>query len=184
MAIYFTSDTHFNHSNILTYCSRPWKTVEEMNEGLIKNWNEVVKPEDVVYHLGDFAMGNRKLIPDILARLNGRIVLVRGNHDFSKSLEYFPEVYPSLQLEEEGHRFELAHNPGHLQQDLEFALCGHVHEQWTKRDPGEVIEADTVSDHRYQHPQIVPKVTIYNVGVDVRNFRPCTLKEILSSVSK
>jgi calcineurin-like phosphoesterase family protein len=178
--IYFTSDTHFNHSNILNYCSRPWSTVEEMNEGLIKNWNEVVNPGDTVYHLGDFAMGNRKLIPEILARLNGRIILVRGNHDFSKSLEYFQEVVSHQILEMDGYRFELAHNPGHLKQDCDFAMCGHVHEQWAKREVGELIEADTVSDHRYQHPQIVPSVPIYNVGVDVRGYRPRTLQEILS----
>lgn len=180
MATYFTSDTHFNHTNILTYCARPWSTVEEMNEGLIQNWNEVVGPEDTVYHLGDFAMGNRKLIPEILSRLNGRIVLVRGNHDFSKSLEYFPEVHHSLRLEIDGHTFEVAHNPGHLKQDLDFALCGHVHEQWAKREVGETIEADEVSDHAYQHPKIVPTVPIYNVGVDVRGYRPRTIQEILS----
>ena len=180
MTIFFTSDTHFNHQSILKYCSRPWETVEEMNEGLIKNWNEVVKPGDTVYHLGDFAMGQRNLIPGILSRLNGRIILIRGNHDFSKSLGYFQEVVPSQVLELDGHKFELAHNPGHLSQSHDFALCGHVHEQWPKREVGEVIEADTVSDHAYQHPQIVPTVPIYNVGVDVRGYRPRTLQEILA----
>lgn len=182
--IFFTSDTHFNHSNILKYCSRPWKTVEEMNEGLIKNWNEVVGHDDTVYHLGDFAMGNRKTIPEILSMLNGRIVLIRGNHDFSKSLDFFSEVHSSLELDLNGCRFEMAHDPGRLKQDLDFAFCGHVHEQWSKRDPGEVIEADVVSDHRYQHPKIIPTVRIYNVGVDVRGYRPRTLNEILGENKK
>ena len=180
MTTFFTSDHHFNHSNILTYCARPWATVEEMNEGLIKNWNETVGSYDTVYHLGDFAMGNRKLIPEILSRLNGRIILVRGNHDFSNSLKYFSEVYPYQILELDGYCFELAHNPGHLKQNCDFALCGHVHEQWAKREIGEVIEADDVSDHAYRHPEIRPTVPVYNVGVDVRGFRPRTLQEILN----
>jgi calcineurin-like phosphoesterase family protein len=177
---FFVSDTHFNHANILKYCSRPWETVDEMNEGLIKNWNETVSPDDVVYHLGDFAMGNRTLIPEILSRLNGRLILVRGNHDFSKSLGYFGEVHDSLVLELDGHRFELAHNPGHLKQDCDFAMCGHVHEQWVKREIGEIIEADSVSDRAYRHPEIRPAVPVYNVGVDVRGYRPQTLQEILN----
>ena len=52
--IFFTSDTHFNHKAIISYCSRPFESVEEMNDRLIDNWNQVVKPSDTVYHLGDF----------------------------------------------------------------------------------------------------------------------------------
>ena len=54
--IFFTSDTHFNHKAIISYCSRPFESVEEMNDRLIDNWNQVVKPNDTVYHLGDFAL--------------------------------------------------------------------------------------------------------------------------------
>ena len=53
--IRFTSDTHFGHNNIIKFCKRPWKTTEEMNEALIERWNSVVKPDDIVFHLGDFA---------------------------------------------------------------------------------------------------------------------------------
>ena len=181
MKVFFTSDTHFNHCNILSYCSRPWDNVEQMNEGLIKNWNEVVEERDIVYHLGDFAMGNRKLIPDIISRLNGNIILVRGNHDFSKSLGYFGEVHDRLTLEVDGYRFELSHNPSHLKQDCDFAMCGHVHEQWAKREIGEIIKADNASDLAHKHPEIKPVVPIYNVGVDVREYRPKTLEEILKA---
>lgn len=51
--IWFTSDTHFGHKNILRFCKRPWNTVEEMDEGLIQNWNKVVGKDDIVFHLGD-----------------------------------------------------------------------------------------------------------------------------------
>ena len=56
--IWFTSDTHFFHNNIIDYCKRPFVNAEEMNEYIIKQWNSVVKPQDEVYHLGDFAFGN------------------------------------------------------------------------------------------------------------------------------
>jgi calcineurin-like phosphoesterase family protein len=85
MNIFFTSDTHFYHRNILTYCpgrKTLGDSVEEMNEGLITNWNRLVKKDDIVYHLGDFTLTTRvDLIDPILERLNGRIRLVKGNHD-------------------------------------------------------------------------------------------------------
>jgi calcineurin-like phosphoesterase family protein len=83
--IFFTSDTHFFHRNIIEYC--PGRkvlgdTIEEMNDGLITNWNRLVGKDDIVYHLGDFTLTTRvELIDDILSRLNGRIRLIKGNHD-------------------------------------------------------------------------------------------------------
>ena len=79
--IWVTSDTHFNHANIIKYCNRPFSSVEEMNEPIIANWNKVVSQGDTVYHLGDFALGNKSLIPDFLERLNGHISFIMGNHD-------------------------------------------------------------------------------------------------------
>ena len=60
--IYLSGDLHFNHSNIIKYCNRPFKNVEEMNRVIIDNWNALIKFDDTVYHLGDFAFGNRKTI--------------------------------------------------------------------------------------------------------------------------
>lgn len=83
--VFFTSDTHFFHRNILEYCpgrKSLWSSVEEMNAGLIQNWNRVVKPNDTVYHLGDFTLTTKiDLIDEILGQLNGKIRLVKGNHD-------------------------------------------------------------------------------------------------------
>lgn len=81
MALWFTADTHFGHANIIRYSGRPFHDVNHMDEALIEAWNRRVLPEDTVYHLGDLALGR---IEDSLAktaRLNGRRVLVPGNHD-------------------------------------------------------------------------------------------------------
>ena len=82
MTIWFTADTHFGHENIIAHDSRPWSTVVEMEEGIIENWNAVVQPEDTVYHLGDFTMGGKYgTLLRILGKLNGKIHLIKGNHD-------------------------------------------------------------------------------------------------------
>lgn len=93
MTIFFTSDTHFDHKNILKFCparADRWPAsvagpdqyvIEEMNEGIIKRWNSTVSPSDTVYHLGDFAFGRADATKTHLSRLNGKIHLVSGNHD-------------------------------------------------------------------------------------------------------
>ncbi len=82
--LFFTSDIHFFHNNIIEYCNRPWRSAEEMNEGIINNWNSVVGRNSVVFILGDVAMGGRgkaERLAKILSRLNGKKYLVPGNHD-------------------------------------------------------------------------------------------------------
>ena len=79
--VFFTSDTHFNHTNIIRFCNRPFKDVSHMNETIISNWNRVVSPEDIVFHLGDFCLGGSAEWVNVLNRLNGKIYLISGNHD-------------------------------------------------------------------------------------------------------
>lgn len=82
--IFFTSDHHFGHANIIKLCNRPFENVDEMNEKLIENWNEKINPEDDVYHLGDFGMTkDNDSIAQIIDRLNGKIYLIVGNHESS-----------------------------------------------------------------------------------------------------
>lgn len=78
---YFTSDTHFNHKNVIEYCNRPFSSVEEMNEVMTQNWNRRVRKNDTVYVIGDFIMGRRSDSFEIRNNLNGNIVLIRGDHD-------------------------------------------------------------------------------------------------------
>lgn len=77
--VFFISDFHANHANIIKYCDRPWKTKEEMTEELIKNWNSVVGPDDIVFNLGDFMWSSSW--NTVLEQLNGRIYLIWGNHE-------------------------------------------------------------------------------------------------------
>ena len=83
MSVFVVSDTHFQHQNIIRFCdwSRPFDTVEEMNEAIVKNWNSVVSPDDTVYHLGDCFMGQLETVAKYGFRLNGKIHVIPGNHD-------------------------------------------------------------------------------------------------------
>lgn len=81
--IFFTSDWHLYHNNILRYCptSRPFTSVEEMNEGIINAHNRIVSDNDHVYNLGDFSFGTESQTKEVLSRLKGNIHLILGNHD-------------------------------------------------------------------------------------------------------
>lgn len=81
MTTFYTSDTHFGHERILELCERPFSDVTRMNEALIERWNNVVQPEDTVYHLGDVALGKIAESLPLISRLNGYKILVLGNHD-------------------------------------------------------------------------------------------------------
>jgi calcineurin-like phosphoesterase family protein len=83
MTIFFTSDTHWFHKNILRLAERPWQNVEDMRVTMITYWNSIVKEGDEVYHLGDLSLGSASKTVDILQQLNGRKYLLWGNHDSS-----------------------------------------------------------------------------------------------------
>ena len=129
--IYFISDTHFGHTNIIKYCNRPFKDVNEMNEVLINNWNKVVNKNDIVYHLGDFILDNN--IEEVFNKLNGTIYLIKGNHDH-KSTSYYNrigfKVIPS-QTKLEEYKFILSHRP--LEDNMipkgYINIYGHIHDK-------------------------------------------------------
>lgn len=81
MTVHFTSDNHWFHKNIMKYSNRPFTSVEDMTQKMIKLWNKRVNPEDTVYHLGDFAFGRIEKIEELLKQLNGRKRFINGNHD-------------------------------------------------------------------------------------------------------
>lgn len=128
MKIYVTSDTHFNHENIIKYCKRPYENANKMNESLIKNWNKVVKKEDTIFHLGDFGFGTKEELKSIFNRLNGKKYLIMGNHDFRVGKKYYEElgfikVYKkSFEID----KYILSHKP--ITTD-KFNIYGHIHDK-------------------------------------------------------
>lgn len=133
--IFFTSDTHFNHGNILKYNpDRGCTTIEEMNEKIIERWNNVIAPGDTVYHLGDVAFGNPKNAVDLVKRLNGKKHLIKGNHDTSVYLRYIAKYFDSIseykEIKVESEYIILCHYPiakWHRQHHGAYHLYGHVH---------------------------------------------------------
>jgi calcineurin-like phosphoesterase family protein len=174
MKHWFTGDTHFGHANIIGYCDRPFADIVAHDEGLIANWNAVVGPDDEVRHLGDFALTTLTRIREIVPRLNGKKYLVLGNHDRHSKKAYreagFHEVSRACSFNVDDKRIYLQHNP-RLITDLwgyDLALCGHVHERWR-----ETLHEDSKWGEKRTR-------RIINVGVDVWDFRPVSLEELLA----
>ena len=134
--IFFISDTHFGHANMLKFTNydgsrlRPFDSVEELDELMIQNWNEMVKPTDKIYHLGDvvYRCKNRD---QIMSRLNGEKVLIKGNHDrdqLSWYMKYFKDVRGTCHIDG---NYILSHFPIHPDSKGRFVrgLHGHIHAQ-------------------------------------------------------
>lgn len=128
---FFTSDTHFGHTNIIRHCSRPFRSADDMDSYLIRTWNNVVGHDDTVYHLGDFSTLPDHRIAHILSQLNGRKHLIRGNHDKrTHRAEQWIDVQDTLHITVDGHKVFLCHYPmrewpGMWKGGLH--LYGHVH---------------------------------------------------------
>jgi calcineurin-like phosphoesterase family protein len=171
--IFLTSDTHFGHTNIIKYCNRPFKNAYLMDNALIENWNSAVGPEDIVYHLGDFAFGG---IAKYLPRLNGEIILIRGNHDRNSELKGCDfKIHQNLDFKYGGYKFKMNHRPVYPAgtndpfrdaevksiinlSEYDWILSGHIHEKWVKH--GKNI----------------------NVGVDVWDFKPVSIDTIIDLI--
>lgn len=150
MNIWVTSDTHFDHKNIIKYCNRPFRTVDEMNNAIWQNWNSVVDVDDIVYHLGDFALGPSdgyiRRVNNLLGVLNGKIYLVKGNHDRKVNQLNFEAVFNGIELD----GLLLSHVP--KETDL-INVHGHVH--------------NNMPFHYMTNK--------YNVSVDVTGFMPVNI---------
>lgn len=176
-ATFFISDTHFGHGNILNFKRndgsplRAFGSCEEMDETMIKNWNDIVSPKDLVWHLGDVVM-RRAHLP-ILNRLNGRKKLLRGNHDIWKIhdfLPYFEEVASVHVLPE--HRLIFSHyplHPGGLYGG-KINVHGHTHYQ-------EVVDVDPFTDERFKDPRYI------NLCVEHTDYKPVSWEDVLAKVA-
>lgn len=128
---FFIADTHFGDEGIIKFGYRPFSNSDEMNKHLIKNWNEVVTDEDVVWIIGDFCPSNKKCeLKAILSKLNGKKNLIKGNHDEESEDFYrdcgFNSVYSYPVIIKEF--YILSHHPIHLNDGMPyFLIYGHVH---------------------------------------------------------
>ena len=166
MDYFVTSDLHLGHGNIISYTNRPFRDVEHMNKTLIHNWNERVKPEDIVYHLGDFCFrggveGGLSRASFWESQLNGKIIHIRGNHDGNNGVK---TVITHLMAEFADKVMLMQHippmHPAEIPAFADVVLCGHVHDLWKTKDIGDF--------------------SLINVGVDQWNFYPMRLIEIVT----
>ncbi len=174
--IYFTADLHLGHASILKLASRPFSSVEEMDERLIANWNERVKGNDTVYIVGDL-LYKAKDPEGYLSRLKGKKILVRGNHDgFLANVErgrYFKEVASYMEENIGGKPITLCHYPmlewkgsrrGEACARLGYLIHGHIHNR---------IEEGYVPLFTMPHA--------LNAGVDINGFAPVTFEELVEN---
>ena len=156
---YFTADLHFNHANILKYTNRPWSTVSEMNDGLIENWNSVVSPKDSVYILGDFCWKNTR---EIMARLNGKKILIVGSHDKDSLRPITRDQFTSIHV-----GFHAITVNKRL-----IVLCHYCMRTWPRSHYG------TWHLFGHSHGRLEPMGLSWDVGVDNNNFAPVSVLEI------
>jgi len=175
-AVFLVSDTHFGHAGVCRFTRndgvtklRPWDSVEEMDEAMVKAWNERVRPNDKVYHLGDVVI-NRKALP-IMDRLNGDKVLIRGNHDIFKDEDYTP-YYRSLRGYHVMNGMILSHIPIHPESLGRFGvnIHGHTHANRVMRDLA-VCGRDNVIDVRY-----------HCVCVEQTDFAPILFEDVIARI--
>lgn len=166
--VFFVSDTHFGHNNICKFTTdsgeklRPWENAFEMDEALIQSWNETVRECDKVYHLGDVAIAKRHLTT--LSKLNGRKILIRGNHDIFDAkdyLQYFKDIRGVHVL----NGMILSHIPIHEESLARFSINvhGHLHSRRVMKDG--------LIDPRY-----------YSVCVEQISFKPIEMSDLVERI--
>lgn len=181
-AVFLTSDTHFGHLGVCKFTRadgvtklRPWDTPEEMDEEMVRRWNETVRPSDKVYHLGDVVINRRAL--STLARLNGDKVLIRGNHDIFRDTEY-RAYFRELRAYHVMNGMILSHIPVHADSLGRFGvnIHGHLHANRVRKargvdsQTGEVLYSDE------------PDVRYHCVCVEQTDFRPILFEDVIKRI--
>lgn len=178
---FYISDMHLGHSGIIRYDNRPFMNVEEMDETIIQRWNDVVSDTDTIYVLGDFSWYKEEKTLEILNRLVGRKVLIKGNHDRVSPMvsRKFIKVCDYLEIRDNGQKVILSHYPmpfwnGQFRDSIH--LYGHVHNshQWN------------ICEHlrrELKQLQDIP-MRMYNVGCMMEwiDYTPSTIVEIESYI--
>ena len=174
MNIFFTSDLHLGHWKIAQYCDRPFKTLKEMDDTILRNINARVKPEDMLFHLGDFCFSHsteaseapKKPYVYYRSLINCQnIVFVEGNHDGNNSVK---TPIQHVVVKHGGKFIKLLHKPEYAEGKYDLNFVGHVHNAWQFKQ--QIMDCNIT--------------TLCNVGVDVWNFYPITYGEIIGKLTK
>jgi calcineurin-like phosphoesterase family protein len=162
--VFFTADSHFNHSNIIKYEDRPFLTSSEMDRAMINNWNKVVAKKDTIFHLGDFSLGlNKEQLIELLKKLHGKKILIEGNHDrghrpsFWRDVGFFEAIdFPIIYND----YFILCHEPVYLNEHMPYrCVHGHIHSR-------------SYDSNLY-----------FNVSVERTNYTPVSFEEIIAKLN-
>ena len=176
--IFFSSDLHFGHSNVLfKYDKRPFSSLEEQDEEIINRWNKKVSKDDTVYVLGDISFYDDEKTYEILKRLNGKIILIKGNHDRigSSSRRRYADIKDYCEIKVDGIKVILCHYPimmynAHYHESV--MLYGHVHNSKEDEFMKELISYSNEKGFQLR---------MFNVGCMHWNYEPVTLEEILKT---
>lgn len=178
--VFLTSDTHFYHKNVIAYDNRPFKDVEEMNEALIDNWNRVVDDGDLICHTGDFCWKGTKVMGELVKKLKGIKILLRGNHD-KKSQSVFENAgfyccenhifirdmfighYPIYADDEIPPKWKDSWYKDYKQMVVDSGIRKIIH--------GHVHSNAFVPDDRFDH---------FNVGTCLHNYTPVSMIDVLN----
>ena len=174
LLLYFTSDLHFYHENIIKHTNRHYFNVEKMNNDLIKKWNEKINFHDEVYILGDFTMKGAKLATDILCQLKGKKHLIRGNHDdFVDSSEFNKSLFCSIQYYAEV-----------IYSNIQFVLFHYPILEWNGMAKGSISLHGHQHNHEYyNYKNLERRIRRFDVGVDANNMMPVSAEYIISFFS-
>ncbi len=181
--VFFTSDSHFGHRNIINYCKRPFSSVEEMNETLISNWNNTVNDDSVIFHLGDICSGGSSTWNTILSRLRGHIHLILGNHctkNYRNSYsQYFDSVQEQLTITIDKKTIILTHFP---------LLCYHgtwgtEQNCWNLHGHTHICKNKSANTGKDFERMKLAFPTQYDVGVDLNNYIPISFDEVKSRIA-
>ena len=173
-SVFLVSDTHFGHAGVCRFTRddgeklRPWTDPDEMDEEMVKRWNETVKPTDKVYHLGDVVI-NRKALK-IMHRLNGDKVLIRGNHDIFPDVEY-RQHFRELRAYHVMNGMILSHIPLHPESLGRFGVNIHGHTHSNRVMTWDAFKHHPVVDPRY-----------YCVCVEQTDFRPILFEDAIQKI--
>ena len=166
--IFYIADLHFDYEPILANGNRPFASIAQMNEQMIRNWNAVVSDEDTVYLIGDICGHGHPIQGRHLMRLRGKKHLIRGNHDTGlenqqKLFDYFESVTDFLEIDDRGIHVILCHYPiVYIQKG--YMIHGHIHN--TQKEVYQVLK---------------PLSRVMNASADINHFRPVTLEELIQN---